>query len=160
MSENPLKPVVIAMRFTVGQRTQLDELVRVAGTSQATFFANLVQTKPLIFDGSSLDLRRHMLIFERVGNSINQVVHQINAAFYRGNVYEQKLVHWFNQLISCHGLLVVIISLILKQIHLSNSSIKEIRSPSDPSLKSVVISFRLDHVALAPIKVIATKASL
>ncbi|RYZ92357.1 MAG: hypothetical protein EOP06_04475 [Proteobacteria bacterium] len=160
MSENPLKRDVIAMRFTLGQRAQFDELIRVSGASQATFFANLVQTKPLIFDGSSLDLRRHMLIFERVGYSINQVAHQINAAFYRGTVHEQKLVHWFNQLVSCHGLLVAVVSSLLEQTQRSNSSIKEIRSPSDPSLKSVVISFRLNPVALAPIKVVATKASL
>lgn len=160
MSENLLKPVVIAMRFTLGQRAQFDEPIRVSGVTQSAFFAKLVQSKPLVFDGSSLDLRRHMLIFEKVGTSINQVAYQINAAFYRGRVHEQKFVRWYNQLVSCHGLLVAVVSSILEQPGLSNTPLKEIRSAADTSLKSAMISFRLNPVALVPIQDIARKAAL
>ena len=160
MSENPLKPAVIAMRFTLGQRAQFDEPIRVSGTSQSAFFANLVQSKPLVFDGSSMDLRRHLLIFERVGTSLNQVAHQINAAFHRGTIHEQKFVHWCNQLISCHGLLVAAISSILEQPKLSNPPVKEVRSPVDPALKGVIVSFRLKPAVLAPIEAVAKKTCL
>lgn len=104
MAKQTRKSCVVGVRVTAAQHAQLTED---ASRNQRKLSAHLravVLSRTPVFREPTVDTTRLLQVYEKIGQDMNRVAHQVNLGFWHGVLSEKKFKGWINSLASVSAL--------------------------------------------------------
>lgn len=147
MAKQTRKSCVVGVRVTAAQHAQLTEDASRNQRKLSAHLRALVISRTPIFQEPTVDTTRLLRVYEKIGQDMNRVAHQVNAGFLRGVLSEVKFKGWINSLVSVSALAASVeIALSLPK----GSAPKAEPSAQETGLKTQPINFRLFADELEP----------
>jgi len=102
------KSRVLHFRCSEEDFAEVEQKLKVAGMTASEFFRDVFLNSKITFNvkaAKPVDYHRLLFIYNKAGNNINQLAHQVNAVHRRGVLSESLYIKLLNRLVSIESLL-------------------------------------------------------